>query len=76
MEIYADNMVIYYSSLRSLHVVYALISSMHVVNYLLEWNNWSVETKKIDKLDAVFCKNWSGNGRSEKSLLKILSAIK
>lgn len=52
--IYIDNMVIYYGSLRSLDVVYALISSMNSVNDLLELNNLSVETKtKIDKKDAV-----------------------
>lgn len=54
VEIYTDNMVIYYGSLRSLDVVYALISSMNGVNDLLELNNLSVETKtKIDKLGVV-----------------------
>lgn len=53
-EIYTDNMVIYYGSLRSLDVVYALISSMNGVNDLLELNNLSVETKtKIDKLGVL-----------------------
>lgn len=52
--IYTDNIVIYYGSLRSLDVVYALISSMNGVNDLLELNNLSLETKpKIDKLGAV-----------------------
>lgn len=54
VEIYTDNMVIYYGSLRSLDVVYAPISSMNGVNDLLELNNLSVETKtKIDKLGVV-----------------------
>lgn len=54
VEIYTDNMVIYYGSLRSLDVVYALISSMNGVNDLLELNNSSVETKtKIDKLGVL-----------------------
>jgi len=47
-------MMIYYGSLRSLAVVYALISSMNGVNDLLELNNLALETKtKIDKLDDV-----------------------
>lgn len=54
VEIYTDNMVIYYGSLRSLDEVYALILSMNGVNDLLELNNLSVETKtKIDKLSAI-----------------------
>lgn len=54
VEIYIDNIVIYYGSLRSVDVVYALISSMNGVNDLLELNNLSLETKtKIDKLGAV-----------------------
>lgn len=54
VEIYTDNIVIYYGSLRSVDVVYALISSMNGVNDLLELNNLSLETKtKIDKLGAV-----------------------
>lgn len=54
VEIYTDNIVIYYGSLRFLDVVYALISSMNGVNDLLELNNLSLETKtKIDKLGAV-----------------------
>jgi len=54
VEIYTDNMMIYYGSLRSLAVVYALISSMNGVNDLLELNNLALETKtKIDKLDDV-----------------------
>lgn len=54
VEIYTHNMVIYYGSLRSLDVIYVLISSMNGVNDLLELSNLSVETKtKIDKLGAV-----------------------
>lgn len=54
VEIYTHNMVIYNGSLRSLDVIYALISSMNGVNDLLELSNLSVETKtKIDKVGAV-----------------------
>lgn len=65
VEIYTDNIVIYYGSLRPLDVVYVLISSMNGVNDLLELNNLSLETKtKIDKLGAVLWINWSASGRS------------
>lgn len=41
VEIYTDKMLIYYGSLRSLGVVYALISGMNGVSDLLELNNLS-----------------------------------
>lgn len=47
VEIYIDNMVIYYGSLRYLVVVNALISSRNVVNDLLELKSLSVETKTL-----------------------------
>lgn len=47
VDIYTNNMVIYYDFLRSLVVVYALISSMSVVNVLLELNNLLLETKRL-----------------------------
>lgn len=76
VEIYANNMVIYYGSLRYLVVVYALISSMNVVNDLLELKNLSIETKRLTNRVLYSVQIGLVIVEQKECLLKILSVIR